>query len=157
MTLLRTLIAAETGLDPAELGEDDPFERHGIDSLTITKLNRELDKRFDRLSKTLFFEYATLGELAGYFAEHHGAELRGTAGPGRPAGPPRRRRPPPRSPRRRAPPAPPARAVPLVRPAPHPATGPTRPNRPARTTPSRSSASRAATPWRTTSRSSGPT
>ncbi|MEW2258477.1 SDR family NAD(P)-dependent oxidoreductase [Streptomyces sp. NPDC047869] len=78
VTLLRTLIAAETGLDPAELGEDDPFERHGIDSLTITKLNRELGKRFDRLSKTLFFEYATLGELAGYFAEHHAAELRGT-------------------------------------------------------------------------------
>ncbi|MEV7244331.1 SDR family NAD(P)-dependent oxidoreductase [Streptomyces sp. NPDC093248] len=86
VTLLRTLIAAETGLDPAELGEDDPFERHGIDSLTITKLNRELDKRFDRLSKTLFFEYATLGELAGYFAEHHGAELRGTAGAGETGG-----------------------------------------------------------------------
>ncbi|MGW5536677.1 SDR family NAD(P)-dependent oxidoreductase [Streptomyces sp. NPDC004009] len=86
VTLLRTLIAAETGLDPAELGEDDPFERHGIDSLTITRLNRELGKRFDRLSKTLFFEYATLGELAGYFAEHHGAELRGTAGAGETGG-----------------------------------------------------------------------
>ncbi|WP_308290635.1 SDR family NAD(P)-dependent oxidoreductase [Streptomyces cellostaticus] len=81
VALLRTLIAAETGLDPAELGEDDPFERHGIDSLMITRLNRELDGHFERLSKTLFFEYATLGELAGYFAEHHTAELRGTAAP----------------------------------------------------------------------------
>ncbi|WP_031095165.1 hypothetical protein, partial [Streptomyces sp. NRRL S-15] len=43
----------------------------------IAKLNRELDRHFDALSKTLFFEYANLGELAGYFAEHHAAELTG--------------------------------------------------------------------------------
>ncbi len=43
----------------------------------IAKLNRELDRHFDALSKTLFFEYATPGELAGYFAEHHAAELTG--------------------------------------------------------------------------------
>ncbi|MFC4465284.1 SDR family NAD(P)-dependent oxidoreductase [Streptomyces xiangluensis] len=77
LRLLRELIAAETGLDPAELAEDAPFDRHGIDSLMIAKLNRELDRHFDALSKTLFFEYATLGELAGYFAEHHAAELTG--------------------------------------------------------------------------------
>ncbi|GAA4894929.1 SDR family NAD(P)-dependent oxidoreductase [Streptomyces coeruleoprunus] len=75
LRLLRGLIAAETGLDPAELAEDAPFDRLGIDSLMITKLNRELDRHFDALSKTLFFEYGTLGELAGYFAEHHAAEL----------------------------------------------------------------------------------
>ncbi|MEU5796218.1 SDR family NAD(P)-dependent oxidoreductase [Streptomyces sp. NPDC047813] len=77
LRLLRELIAAETGLDPAELAEDAPFDRLGIDSLMIAKLNRELDRHFDALSKTLFFEYATLGELAGYFAEHHAAELIG--------------------------------------------------------------------------------
>ncbi|MFH8902656.1 SDR family NAD(P)-dependent oxidoreductase [Streptomyces coeruleorubidus] len=77
LRLLRELIAAETGLDPAELAEDAPFDRLGIDSLMIAKLNRELDRHFDALSKTLFFEYATLGELAGYFAEHHAAELTG--------------------------------------------------------------------------------
>ncbi|MFD8378352.1 SDR family NAD(P)-dependent oxidoreductase [Streptomyces sp. NPDC059679] len=77
LRLLRELIAAETGLDPAELAEDAPFERLGIDSLMIAKLNRELDRHFDALSKTLFFEYATLGELVGYFAEHHAAELTG--------------------------------------------------------------------------------
>ncbi|MEU1669891.1 SDR family NAD(P)-dependent oxidoreductase [Streptomyces sparsogenes] len=77
LRLLRELIAAETGLDPAELAEDAPFDRLGIDSLMIAKLNRELDRHFEALSKTLFFEYATLGELAGYFAEHHAAELTG--------------------------------------------------------------------------------
>jgi polyketide synthase PksN len=75
--LLRELIAAETGLDASELAEDAPFDRYGIDSLMITKLNRELDRRFTGLSKTLFFEYATLGELAAYFAERHTAELGG--------------------------------------------------------------------------------
>ncbi|MFI1332775.1 SDR family NAD(P)-dependent oxidoreductase [Streptomyces sp. NPDC020845] len=77
LRLLRELIAAETGLDPAELAKDAPFDRLGIDSLMIAKLNRELDRHFDALSKTLFFEYATLGELVGYFAEHHAAELTG--------------------------------------------------------------------------------
>ncbi|MFJ4269247.1 SDR family NAD(P)-dependent oxidoreductase [Streptomyces coelicoflavus] len=77
LRLLRELIAAETGLDPAELAEDAPFDRLGIDSLMIAKLNRELDRHFDALSKTLFFEYATPGELADYFAAHHAAELTG--------------------------------------------------------------------------------
>ncbi|QNP75021.1 SDR family NAD(P)-dependent oxidoreductase [Streptomyces roseirectus] len=73
--LLRELIAAETGLDAAELDEDAPFERYGIDSLMITKLNRELERHFANLSKTLFFEYTNLGELADYFAERHAGEL----------------------------------------------------------------------------------
>ncbi|MER6036912.1 SDR family NAD(P)-dependent oxidoreductase [Streptomyces sp. NPDC001835] len=104
LRLLRELIAAETGLDPAELAEDAPFDRLGIDSLVITKLNRELDRHFDALSKTLFFEYATLGELAGYFAEQHAAQLTGGAPAAVPATPanegtaPR----PPRTPRRTA-------------------------------------------------------
>ncbi|PPK67116.1 SDR family NAD(P)-dependent oxidoreductase [Actinokineospora auranticolor] len=76
--MLRGLVAGQTRLDPAEIAEEAPFERYGIDSLMITKLNRELDKRFTGLSKTLFFEYATLGELADHFAEQHAAELVGT-------------------------------------------------------------------------------
>ncbi len=77
LRLLRELIAAETGLDAAELAEDAPFERYGIDSLMIAKLNRELDRHFVSLSKTLFFEYTNLGELADYFAERHADELSG--------------------------------------------------------------------------------
>ncbi|MGW7131153.1 SDR family NAD(P)-dependent oxidoreductase [Streptomyces bobili] len=104
LRLLRELIAVETGLAPAELAEDAPFDRLGIDSLMITKLNRELDRHFDTLSKTLFFEYTTLGELVGYFAEHHAAELTGGTPAAAPVTPtarvtaPR----PPRAPRRTA-------------------------------------------------------
>lgn len=76
LAVLRTLIAAQTGLEPAELQEDASLDRYGIDSLVITKLNRELDRRFEGLSKTLFFEYSTLGELADFFAENYAAELR---------------------------------------------------------------------------------
>ncbi|WP_457430625.1 SDR family NAD(P)-dependent oxidoreductase [Streptomyces sp. QTS52] len=104
LRLLRELIAAETGLDPAELAEDAPFDRLGIDSLMITKLNRKLDRHFDALSKTLFFEYATPGELADYFAEHHAAELTGgtpTAAPVTPTAEGTAPR-PPRAPRRTA-------------------------------------------------------
>ncbi|WP_316524142.1 SDR family NAD(P)-dependent oxidoreductase [Kitasatospora brasiliensis] len=85
VALLRGLIAEQTGLASEELAEEVPFDRYGIDSLMITRLNRELERRFDGLSKTLFFEYANLGELAEYFAGHHAAELRG-AEPG-PAAP----------------------------------------------------------------------
>ncbi|MFM9608161.1 SDR family NAD(P)-dependent oxidoreductase [Streptomyces niveiscabiei] len=75
VALLRELIAAETGLDAAELAEEAPFERYGIDSLMIAKLNRELERHFANLSKTLFFEYTNLGELADYFAQRHAGEL----------------------------------------------------------------------------------
>ncbi|MEZ0115425.1 polyketide synthase PksN [Catenulispora sp. EB89] len=77
LLLLRTLVAAQTGLDPDELSQDQPFDRYGIDSLVITQLNRELDKHVPGLSKTLFFEYSTLGELADFFAEHHAHALHG--------------------------------------------------------------------------------
>ncbi|MFM9443284.1 SDR family NAD(P)-dependent oxidoreductase [Streptomyces acidiscabies] len=75
VALLRELIAAETGLDAAELVEEAPFERYGIDSLMIAKLNRELERHFAHLSKTLFFEYTSLGELADHFAQRHAGEL----------------------------------------------------------------------------------
>ncbi|WP_146662841.1 beta-ketoacyl synthase N-terminal-like domain-containing protein, partial [Enhygromyxa salina] len=81
LELLRELLAKATGLAPEELDAEASFERLGIDSLMITKLNRELDRRFTGLSKTLFFEYANLAELAEYFATDHGAELERGASP----------------------------------------------------------------------------
>lgn len=91
LQMLCELLAAETGLDRDEIIENAPFERYGIDSLMITKLNRELERRVEGLSKTLFFEYTTLQELANYFAEHHADSLRDAAGsrdrPATPASP----------------------------------------------------------------------
>ncbi|GGU43727.1 hypothetical protein GCM10010211_03950 [Streptomyces albospinus] len=80
-TFLRELLAERTKLDPAELDLRVPFDRYGIDSLIITTLNAELDRHFADLPKTLFFEYATLEELAGYFVAEHAARLRELAAP----------------------------------------------------------------------------
>ena len=53
----------------------EPLEKYGIDSVMIMDLTRELEKNFGELSKTLFFEYQTLTELAAYFADNHGERL----------------------------------------------------------------------------------
>ncbi|MFJ2773110.1 SDR family NAD(P)-dependent oxidoreductase [Streptomyces sp. NPDC087300] len=79
-TFLRELLAERTKLDPAELDLKVPFDRYGIDSLLITQLNAELERHFEGLPKTLFFEYATLEELAGYFVSEHAARLTELAG-----------------------------------------------------------------------------
>src|SRR5207237_10170256 len=53
-----------------------PLENYGIDSILAMKLTNQLEKTFGSLSKTLFFEYQTIRELAGYFTAHHAAQLR---------------------------------------------------------------------------------
>ncbi|MEV0123623.1 SDR family NAD(P)-dependent oxidoreductase [Streptomyces sp. NPDC050703] len=72
---LRRLLAERTKLDVREIDPRVPFDRYGIDSLVITRLNAELERHFDDLPKTLFFEYATLEELAEYFAADYAERL----------------------------------------------------------------------------------
>ncbi|MET9831647.1 SDR family NAD(P)-dependent oxidoreductase [Streptomyces sp. NPDC006385] len=72
---LRRLVARATKLDAAELDPEVPFDQYGIDSLVITRLNTELERHFDDLPKTLFFEYTTLEELVGYFVAEYGPRL----------------------------------------------------------------------------------
>jgi len=52
-----------------------PFEKYGINSIMTMNLTGELEKLFGSLPKTLFFEYQTLSELAGYFVRQHRARL----------------------------------------------------------------------------------
>ncbi|HKO54705.1 MAG TPA: SDR family NAD(P)-dependent oxidoreductase, partial [Thermoanaerobaculia bacterium] len=52
-----------------------PLEKYGIDSILAMKLTGHLEKTFGSLSKTLFFEYQTIRELAGYFAQSHAPRL----------------------------------------------------------------------------------
>ena len=54
---------------------DAPLEKYGIDSISIMDLNRELEKTFGSLSKTLFFEYQTIREISRYFIESHESHL----------------------------------------------------------------------------------
>ena len=51
------------------------LETYGIDSILAMKLTSQLEKTFGPLSKTLFFEYQTIGHLTKYFMESHGGRL----------------------------------------------------------------------------------
>ncbi|MEO8036615.1 MAG: SDR family NAD(P)-dependent oxidoreductase, partial [Acidobacteriota bacterium] len=61
---------------PANLIDPEAaLEQYGIDSILAMKLTSELELTFGRLSKTLFFEYATIGALTQYFIQSHSARL----------------------------------------------------------------------------------
>ncbi|UTH76435.1 SDR family NAD(P)-dependent oxidoreductase [Chromobacterium sp. IIBBL 290-4] len=70
--LLKDLVSSVTRVPRAELKDDCHFERYGLDSLMVVQMTGQLEKQFGPLSKTLFFEYTTIAELAGYFLERHG-------------------------------------------------------------------------------------
>ncbi|MEA2488887.1 MAG: polyketide synthase PksN, partial [Acidobacteriota bacterium] len=52
------------------------LENYGMDSILAMKLTSHMESTFGSLPKTLFFEYQTIRELAGYFVEQHSAQLR---------------------------------------------------------------------------------
>jgi len=52
-----------------------PLENYGIDSILAMNLTSQLEKTFGTLSKTLFFEYQTIGELTEYFVDSHIEQL----------------------------------------------------------------------------------
>lgn len=54
-----------------------PLENYGIDSILAMNLTNQLEASFGSLPKTLFFEYLTIDELAGYFLRSHAAKLNG--------------------------------------------------------------------------------
>ncbi len=67
--VLAECIAPIIGLAAGEIDPHVPFKDYGINSLMIMDLNRRIEEVFGRgQSKTLFFEYQNLAELAAYFA-----------------------------------------------------------------------------------------
>ncbi|HKP98382.1 MAG TPA: type I polyketide synthase, partial [Fibrobacteria bacterium] len=60
-----------------------PFEAYGINSVLAMNLTNRLEKVFGPLSKTLFFEYQSLRELAAYFLQSHGEKLAALLAPAR--------------------------------------------------------------------------
>lgn len=54
---------------------DAPMEKFGIDSIMIIQLTNQLEKIFGPLSKTLFFEFQSIGELVDYFIGVHSRKL----------------------------------------------------------------------------------
>jgi polyketide synthase PksN len=51
------------------LDANAPLDQYGIDSIMVTELTGRLETVFGSLPKTLFFEYQTAAELAGYLLE----------------------------------------------------------------------------------------
>ncbi|MEV8517151.1 SDR family NAD(P)-dependent oxidoreductase [Dactylosporangium sp. NPDC051484] len=74
--LLLRALAEQAKLAPDSVDPEVPLENYGIDSLMITRLNRQLEAALPGLSKTIFFEYPTLSEIADHVAAQHGERLR---------------------------------------------------------------------------------
>ncbi len=72
---LKTLLSEVLKLPPQKIDEEAPLEKYGIDSVMVMQLTTELEKTFGALSKTLFFEYQSILELAQYFLENHRGHL----------------------------------------------------------------------------------
>ncbi len=71
VSYLKKLLSTVIKLPADRMEANAPFEKYGIDSIMVMELTNELEKTFGSLPKTLFFEYQSIGELAGYFQKAH--------------------------------------------------------------------------------------
>ena len=68
-------LAEALKIDAKKIKADAPMEVYGIDSVMVVELTQWLEKSFGRLSKTLFFEYQTIGALSRYFIDNFTEQL----------------------------------------------------------------------------------
>jgi len=73
---LKSLVASTLEMNSNDIEAQVKFEKYGINSVMIMQLNRVLESSFGPLSKTLFFEYSNIAELATYFLKKHKEKLR---------------------------------------------------------------------------------
>ena len=64
-----------TKLPAGQIYADEPVENYGLDSIMITTFAQMLEHDLGELSKTVLFEYPTLGALADYLVKNHAAAL----------------------------------------------------------------------------------
>ena len=72
---LKRVVAKALKVGVERLEDDVPLEQYGVDSILMMQMTQQLERRFGPLSKTLFFEYPSLQQLAGYFIEAHAQTL----------------------------------------------------------------------------------
>ncbi len=72
---LRQQFSGLLKLPANRIDADAALEKYGIDSILALKLTNQLEQTFGSLSKTLLFEYQTVGELARYLVDAHSAQL----------------------------------------------------------------------------------
>jgi polyketide synthase PksL len=68
---LKQILSNQLGISVAKIKSGEPWEQYGIDSMSIVRMTNEMEKEFKELSKTLFFEYTNIHELADYFVENY--------------------------------------------------------------------------------------
>lgn len=66
---LKQLICKGLKLSENKLDLNLSLEKYGLDSIIVNKLTNQLEEKFGRLPKTLFFEHRTFSELFNYFIE----------------------------------------------------------------------------------------
>lgn len=69
--IVRQAIMQETKLPAHQLASDTTFEEYGIESVMVVAITRRLEETFGELAKTLFFEFQTIRELAGFLAREY--------------------------------------------------------------------------------------
>ncbi|TQS00533.1 hybrid non-ribosomal peptide synthetase/type I polyketide synthase [Paenibacillus ottowii] len=72
---LKTLLSSSIELPAYRIEEDTPLENYGVDSIKSMELTDQLEKTFDQVSKTIFFEYPNIRSLTEYFLKSHLDEL----------------------------------------------------------------------------------
>lgn len=77
---LREQLSSLLQMPPHQIDPKLPLEHYGINSVLAINLTAQLEGTFGNLSKTLFFEYQSIAELADYFAETYVSELQGIFG-----------------------------------------------------------------------------
>ncbi len=68
---IKGLLSGPVGLPETEIDSEQEFDAYGINSVMIVELNKLFENSFGPLSKTLFFEYSNVAELAEYFIDSH--------------------------------------------------------------------------------------
>ncbi|WP_161624828.1 non-ribosomal peptide synthetase [Streptomyces spectabilis] len=79
------LVAETLKLDPEGFDADADLFDLGLDSILVVQLNNTLGRDFEDLSSTLFFDHATVRDVAAYFAQTHTARLAEVLGTATPA------------------------------------------------------------------------
>ncbi|UJF34762.1 SDR family NAD(P)-dependent oxidoreductase [Paenibacillus hexagrammi] len=72
---VKRMLSSIIKLPANRIEADAQLEKYGIDSVMVMQLTNQLEKVFGSLSKTLFFEYQTIQQLARYFLEAHREQL----------------------------------------------------------------------------------
>ncbi|AWD13173.1 hypothetical protein B9C53_06495 [Bacillus velezensis] len=69
-TFLKMLISIQTKIPIDKIRNDETFSKFGIESVAIMGMTKTMEEKLGDLSKTLFFEYNNINELAEYLVNY---------------------------------------------------------------------------------------